>query len=196
MLIIYTEKGDVMSEIAIFPVDDEQTSFEILTDKTIVGSGNIIAPFTMFNITDTPFLSDKKNQGWQIFASNQPLTTGIYWVMFIKTEATLRNKYFQYGKMLDNGSFEIYFRTCRKPLLLQNLTRSNVLPYQTMMQRLRIGEVDNVPLINSFDLKGIDLLSLDRVLSLEECEKIIIYQSVIQKGVNMNVLYPNARVTK
>lgn len=73
-----------MSEIAIFPVDDEQSSFEVLSNKTIVGAGNTIAPFTMFNITDTPFLSDKKTQGWQIFASNQPLTTGIYWVMFIK----------------------------------------------------------------------------------------------------------------
>lgn len=179
-----------MSEIAIFPIDDEQTSFEVSSNKTIVGMGNIIAPFTMFNITDTPFLSDKKSQGWQIFASNQPLTTGIYWVMFIKTETRLRNKYYQYGKMLDNSSFEIYFKTCRKPLLLQNLTRSNVLPYQTTMQRLRVGKIDGVKLINSFDLKGIDYMTLDRSLSLEECEKIIIYRSVIQRGVNLNVLYP------
>ena len=179
-----------MSEIAIFPVDDEQTSFEVLPNNLIIGNGNIIAPFTMFNITDTPYLSDKKNQGWQIFASNQPLTTGIYWVMFIKTETRLRNKYFQYGKMLDNSSFEICFRTCRKPLLLQNLNRSNVLPYQTITQRLRIGKIDNVPLVNSFDLKGIDLLTLDRVLTLEECEKIIIYRSIMQRGVNLDVLYP------
>lgn len=190
MLITCIEKGDIMSEIAIFPIDDEQTSFEVSSNKTIVGMGNIIAPFTMFNITDTPFLSDKKSQGWQIFASNQPLTTGIYWVMFIKTETRLRNKYYQYGKMLDNSSFEIYFKTCRKPLLLQNLTRSNVLPYQTTMQRLRVGKIDGVKLINSFDLKGIDYMTLDRSLSLEECEKIIIYRSVIQRGVNLNVLYP------
>lgn len=190
MLTTCIGKGDNMSEIAIFPIDDEQTSFEVLPNNSIIGNGNIIAPFTMFNITDTPYLSDKKNQGWQIFASNQPLTTGIYWVMFIKTETRLRNKYFQYGKMLDNSSFEICFRTCRKPLLLQNLKRSNVLPYQTIMQRLRIGKIDNVPLVNSFDLKGIDLLTLDRVLTLEECEKIIIYRSIIQRGVNLDVLYP------
>lgn len=189
MLIICIEKGDIMSEIAIFPID-EQTSFEILPNKTIVGTGNIIAPFTMFNITDTPFLSDKKSQGWQIFASNQPLTTGIYWVMFIKTLDKLRNKYFQYGKMIDNNEFEIYFRTCRKPLLLQNLTRSYVLPYQTTMQRLRVGKIDGVKLINSFDLKGIDYMSLDRPLTLNECENIIIYRSVIQRGVNLDVLYP------
>lgn len=179
-----------MSEIAIFPVDDDQTTFEILNDKTIVGNGNIIAPFTMFNITDTPFLSDKKSQGWQIFASNQPLTTGVYWVMFIKTLGKLKNKYFQYGKMIDNNEFEIYFRTCRKPLLLQNLTRSYALPYQTTMQRLRVGKIDDVKLINSFDLNGIDYMSLDRPLTLNECEKIIIYRSVIQRGVNLNVLYP------
>lgn len=190
MLIICIEKGDIMSEIAIFPLDDEQSTFEVLSNKTIVGTGNIIAPFTMFNITDTPFLSDKKNQGWQIFASNQPLTTGIYWVMFIKTNTKLKNKYFQYGKMIDNNEFEIYFRTCRKPLLLQNLSRSYVLPYQTTMQRLRVGKIDGVKLINSFDLKGIDYMTLDRSLSLEECEKIIIYRSVIQRGVNLNVLYP------
>lgn len=190
MLIICIEKGDIMSEIAIFPLDDEQSTFEVLSNKTIVGTGNIIAPFTMFNITDTPFLSDKKSQGWQIFASNQPLTTGIYWVMFIKTNTKLKNKYFQYGKMIDNNEFEIYFRTCRKPLLLQNLSRSYVLPYQTTMQRLRVGKIDGVKLINSFDLKGIDYMTLDRSLSLEECEKIIIYRSVIQRGVNLNVLYP------
>lgn len=190
MLITCIEKSDIMSEIAIFPIDDEQTSFEVLSDNSIIGNGNVIVPFTMFNITDTPYLSDKKSQGWQIFASNQPLTTGIYWLMFIKTETRLRNKYFQYGRLLDNSSFEIYFRTCRKPLLLQNLTRSNVLPYQTTMQRLRVGKIDNVKLINSFDLKGIDLLTLDKVLTLEECEKIIIYRSTIQRGVNLDVLYP------
>lgn len=190
MLITCIEKSDIMSEIAIFPIDDDQTSFEILNDKTIVGNGNIIAPFTMFNITDTPFLSDKKRQGWQIFASNQPLTTGIYWVLFIKTPDKLKNKYFQYGKMIDNNEFKIYFRTCRKPLLLQNLTRSYVLPYQTTMQRLRVGKIDNVKLINSFDLKGIDYMSLDRPLTLNECENIIIYRSVIQRGVNLDVLYP------
>lgn len=179
-----------MSEIAIFPIDDDQTSFEILNDKTIVGNGNIIASFTMFNITDTPFLSDKKSQGWQIFASNQPLTTGIYWVLFIKSPVKLKNKYFQYGKMIDNNEFEIYFRTCRKPLLLQNLARSYVLPYQTPMQRLRVGKIDNVKLINSFDLKGIDYMSVDRPLTLNECENIIIYRSVIQRGVNLDVLYP------
>lgn len=189
MLITCIEKGDIMSEIAIFPIDDEQTSFEVSSNKTIVGTGNIIAPFTMFNITDTPFLSDKKSQGWQIFASNQPLTTGVYWVMFIKTRGKLKNKYFQCGKMIDNNEFEIYFRTCRKPLLLQNLTRSYALPYQTPMQRLRVGKIDGVKLINSFDLKGIDYLTLDRPLSLDECEKLIIYRSVIQRGVNLDVLY-------
>lgn len=190
MLIICIEKGDIMSEIAIFPVDDDQSSFEVLTNKTIVGAGNIIAPFTMFNITDTPFLSDKKTQGWQIFASNQPLTTGIYWVMFIKTNTKLKNKYFQYGKMIDNEEFEIYFRTCRKPLLLQNLTRSNVLPHQTTMQRLRVGKIDDVKLVNSFDLKGVDYMTLNRTLNLDECEKLLIYRSVIQRGVNLDVLYP------
>lgn len=179
-----------MSEIAIFPVDDEQSSFEVLPNKTIVGAGNIIAPFTMFNITDTPFLSDKKSQGWQIFASNQPLTTGIYWVMFIKTNTKLKNKYFQYGKIIDNKEFEIYFRTCRKPLLLQNLTRFNVLPYQTTMQRLRVGKIDDVKLVNSFDLKGVDYMTLNRTLTLDECEKLLIYKSVIQRGVNLDVLYP------
>lgn len=189
MLITCIEKGDIMSEIAIFPIDDEQTSFEVSSNKTIVGMGNIIAPFTMFNITDTPFLSDKKSQGWQIFASNQPLTTGVYWVMFIKTRGKLKNKYFQCGKMIDNNEFEIYFRTCRKPLLLQNLTRSYALPYQTPMQRLRVGKIDDVKLINSFDLKGIDYMTLDRPLSLDECEKLMIYRSVIQRGVNLDVLY-------
>lgn len=193
MLITCIEKGDIMSEIAIFPIDDEQTSFEVSSNKTIVGMGNIIAPFTMFNITDTPFLSDKKSQGWQIFASNQPLTTGLYWVMFIKTRGKLKNKYFQCGKMIDNNEFEIYFRTCRKPLLLQNLTRSYELPYQTTMQRLRVGKIDGVKLINSFDLKGIDYMTLDRPLSLEECEKLMIYRSVIQRGVNLDVLYPTER---
>lgn len=190
MLIICIEKGDIMSEIAIFPVDDEQSSFEVLPNKTIVGAGNIIAPFTMFNITDTPFLSDKKTQGWQIFASNQPLTTGIYWVMFIKTNTKLKNKYFQYGKIIDNKEFEIYFRTCRKPLLLQNLTRFNVLPHQTTMQRLRVGKIDDVKLVNSFDLKGVDYMTLNRTLTLDECEKLLIYKSVIQRGVNLDVLYP------
>lgn len=194
MLIICIEKGDYMSEIALFPIDNvKNTTFTVKPDKSIVGNGDIYAPFTMINITDTPFLSDKKNQGWQIFASNQPLTGGLYWLMYIKTPITLRNKYFQSGNIYMNGDFEIYFRTCKKPLLLANVRKLNELPYQTPMQVLRIGKIPETKIISQFNNKAIDYTVIDRPLTLDECEKILIYRSFIQRGVNLNVLYPTRK---
>ena len=58
------------------------------------------------------------------------------------------------------------------------------------MQWLRVGKIDDVKLVNSFDLKGADYMTLDRPLTLVECEKLLIYRSVIQRGVNLDVLYP------
>lgn len=58
------------------------------------------------------------------------------------------------------------------------------------MQRLRVGKIDDVKLVNSFDLKGVDYMTLNRTLTLDECEKLLIYRSVIQRGVNLDVLYP------
>lgn len=194
MLIICIEKGDYMSEIALFPIDNVKNSmFTVNTDKSIVGTGDIYAPFTMINITDTPFLSDKKNQGWQIFASNQPLTGGMYWLMYIKTPITLRNKYFQSGNILMNEDFEIYFRTCKKPLLLANVGKLNELPFQTPMQVLRIGKIPETKIISQFNNKSIDYMVIDRPLTLDECEKILIYRSFVQRGVNLNVLYPTRK---
>lgn len=183
-----------MSEIALFPIDNvKNTTFTVNPDKSIVGNGDIYASFTMINITDTPFLSDKKNQGWQIFASNQPLTGGMYWLMYIKTPITLRNKYFQSGNILVNEDFEIYFRTCKKPLLLANVRKLNELPFQTLMQVLRIGKVPETKIMAQFNNKAIDYMVIDRPLTLEECENILIYQSFIQRGVNLNVLYPTRK---
>ena len=53
-----------------------------------------------------------------------------------------------------------------------------------------MGKIDDVKLVNSFDLKGADYMTLDRPLTLVECEKLLIYRSVIQRGVNLDVLYP------
>jgi len=74
-----------VSEICKFPfADPARTSFT-LENGLFAGTGELLASFTMINITDQPFLSDKKSQGCKGFEPKRPLDRGFYGFMLFKT---------------------------------------------------------------------------------------------------------------
>lgn len=164
-----------MSEICKFPfADPARTSFT-LENGSFVGSGELLASFTMINITDQAFLSDKKSQGWQVFVSNMPLDHGFYWFMFIKTGEKLKVRYPQNATILDNATFEMWYTRVNKPLVLGNLTNTRYLPLMNKLQYLKFGKIEGVELQDSIQTSEFSYNSLTRTLTLDEVQNVLKY---------------------
>lgn len=180
-----------MSEVALLPFDSrKKTTFEI-NDNIITGTGEVVCPFTMINITDQSYLSDVKSQGYEVFASNMPLDGGLYWLMYIKCDLDLGMRYFQSQQLFENATFEIYFRTCKKPLVLGNMSSTRKLPKMTSTQVVRIGKIPEIEIVTALNMYGVDYITINRTLTLEEISKLIITKNEYCKGVPWHVLYPN-----
>lgn len=117
-----------MSEISVLPFEDSNKSSFLMTtvDNVFHFTGYLKASFTMINITDEQYLSDLKSRGFQIFASNQPLDNGLYWLFYIMCDETLEDFYNQNDFILEGSKGYFYYRTCKKPLLLQKDRKSVV----------------------------------------------------------------------
>lgn len=167
-----------MSEISILPFEDSGKSNFLLStiDNVFHFTGDLKASFTMINITDEQYLSDLKSRGFQIFASNQPLDGGLYWLFYIMCDKTLEDYYNQNDFILEGSKGYFYYRNCKKPLLLQNVGKDNVRPYITTLQRLRFGNQYNLPQVDSVSFTHMDINQLDRPLSPDEVRNVINYQ--------------------
>lgn len=167
-----------MSEICILPFEDSgKSNFFVSTiDNVFHFTGDLKASFTMINITDEQYLSDLKSRGFQIFASNQPLDGGLYWLFYIMCDKPLEDYYNQNDFILEGSKGYFYYRTCKKPLLLQNVVKDNVRPYITTLQRLRFGNQYNLPQVDSVSFTHMDINQLDRTLSHDEVRNVINYQ--------------------
>lgn len=167
-----------MSEMSVLPFEDSNKSSFLMTtiDNVFHFTGDLKASFTMINITDEQYLSDLKSRGFQIFASNQPLDGGVYWLFYIMCDETLEDMYYQNELILDGSKGYFYYRTCKKPLLLQNVGKDNVRPHITTLQRLRFGNQYDLPQIDSVSFNHMDINQLDRMLSPDEVRTVINYQ--------------------
>lgn len=167
-----------MSEISILPFEDSKNSSFLMTtiDNVFHFTGDLKASFTMINITDEQYLSDLKSRGFQIFASNQPLDGGLYWLFYVMCPETLGERYNQNEKILEGSTGYFYYRTCKKPLLLQNVGKENVRPFITTLQRLRFGNQYDLPQVDSVSFTHMDINQLDRTLSPDEVRTVINYQ--------------------
>lgn len=167
-----------MSEICILPFEDSGKSnfFVSKIDNVFHFTGDLKASFTMINITDEQYLSDLKSRGFQIFASNQPLDGGLYWLFYIMCDKTLEDYYNKNDFILEGSKGYFYYRNCKKPLLLQNVGKDNVRPYITTLQRLRFGNQYNLPQVDSVSFTHMDINQLERTLTPDEVRNVINYQ--------------------
>ena len=164
-----------MSELAMFPFDDPNKSFFTIENKIFKGTGQVKASFTMINITDYPYFSDKKSQGWQIFASNMPLNNGIYWTFTIKTGNTLGLRYTQGTEIQASGDFEFYYNICKKPLIISNISKDKYLPVTTKTNEIKFGKIDSIELQEYLQSSEFSYNSIDRELTEDECNSLLTY---------------------
>lgn len=179
-----------MSEISILPFDSpDKVTFSVEDDKTVRGAGRLIASFSMVNITDQPYYSDKANQGYQIMASNMPLNGGIYWLLLIKTNTELRNRYTQ-GEVLQNeGEFELFYLTCNKPLILEN-AKYRALPYIKKSDLLRYPyeEISKFEISDVIQNTELSFDTVKRTLSKQEVKTVMARNYALNGGYKLKFI--------
>lgn len=179
-----------MSEISKLPFDDDsKVIFTVGEDKTITGAGRVIASFSMVNITDQPYYSDKASQGYQIFASNMPLNGGVYWLLMIKTTAELRNRYTQGDVLQETGNFELFYLTCNKPLILEN-AKYRALPFIKKSDLLRYPyeEINKFAVSDVIQNTELSFDTVNRTLSIQELKTIMARNYALNGGVNLKFI--------
>lgn len=159
-----------MSEQIKLPfIDPNKSSFDVV-DSHLIGSGELYSSFTFVNITDERFFSDLKSRGWQILASNMPLNGGVYGIMYVKINKRIQTTGTQGAQLQTEGEFDVYYKTCRKPLILGNISRSYTLPTVTKFQALRFDNANKLPLETSVQSTLLDYSQFSRTLTPSECE--------------------------
>lgn len=179
-----------MSEISMLPFDEpSKVSFAVGTDKTIKGDGRVIGSFSMVNITDQPFYSDKASQGYQIMASNMPLNGGVYWVLLIKTTTELRTRYTQGEVLQETGNFELFYLTCNKPLILEN-AKYRALPHIKKSDLLRYPyeEISKFEVSDVIQNTELSFDTVKRTLSKQEVKTILARNYTVNGGFNLKFI--------
>lgn len=173
-----------MSEQITLPFSDpRKTRFDVLGNH-LVGSGELYSSFTFVNITDERFFSDLKSRGWQVLASNMPLNNSVYGIMYVKVNNRIPNTGTQGMMIQSEGEFDVYYKTCRKPLILGNISKTCTLPVVTRLQMLRFENANKLPLQNNVQSTFLDYSQMVRTLTLSECE-IILQHWLNQGGLSM-----------
>lgn len=173
-----------MSEQITLPFSDPKKSTFDVIDGHLVGTGELYTSFTFVNITDERFFSDLKSRGWQILASNMPLNNSVYGIMYVKVDTKLANTGTQGMLIQNDGEFDIYYKTCRKPLILGNISKTYTLPVVTRFQMLRFENAHKLPLQTNVQSTILDYSQMSRTLTMSECE-IILQHWLNQGGLTM-----------
>lgn len=165
-----------MSEIPYIAIDEKVENLTINND-VFTGTGTVVVPFNMIEITGYPKFSDFSSNE-HIFASILPLFDGQYWLFYFKGDlavdrSQLDNPYYYQNDILsiENTDFEFYYTNTRKPFQI-NLINLNykTLPYTYPSRQARTGVINGVVIPDTFNFSDImiDFDNLDTPLTLDE----------------------------
>lgn len=152
-----------MSQIPYIPIDSS-IQLTINTGSTYSGTGQVVTPFNMIEITGYPKFSDfAENE--HLFVSLLPLFDGQYWLFYFKGNLLIDrsqtdNPYYWQNDLLSTPSdeFTFYYVTARKPLRINTINLWNkVPPYTYASRQVRTGEIDGVTIPDSFNNSNLQL---------------------------------------
>lgn len=166
----------IMSEIPYIAIDEKVENLTI-NNNVFTGTGTVVVPFNMIEITGYPKFSDF-SEDEHIFASILPLFDGQYWLFYFKGElavdrSQLDNPYYYQNDILSNAytDFEFYYTNTRKPFQI-NLINLNykTLPYTYPSRQTRTGVIDGVVIPDTYNFSDIiiDFDNLNTPLTLDE----------------------------
>lgn len=152
-----------MSQVPYIAIDSD-IHLTINDEPTYSGTGQVITPFNMIEITGYPKFSDfAKNE--HIFVSLLPLFDGQYWLFYFKgnlliDKSQTDNPYYWQNDNLStpNDDFEFYYVTTRKPLRINTINLWNkVPPYTYASRQVRTGQIDGVTIPDVFNNSNLQL---------------------------------------
>ena len=152
-----------MSQIPYIAIDNN-IQLTINDGPTYSGTGQVVTPFNMIEITGYPKFSDfAKNE--HLFVSLLPLFDGQYWLFYFKGDLLIDrsqtdNPYYWQNNLLSTPSdeFTFYYVTTRKPLRINTINLWNkVPPYTYASRQVRTGEIDGVTIPDTFNNSNLQI---------------------------------------
>ena len=152
-----------MSQVPYIAIDSN-IQLTINHGPTYSGTGQVVTPFNMIEITGYPKFSDfAKNE--HIFVSLLPLFDGQYWLFYFKGNLLIDrsqtdNPYYWQNDLLStpNDEFTFYYVTTRKPLRINTINLWNkVPPYTYASRQVRTGEIDGVTIPDTFNNSNLQI---------------------------------------
>lgn len=152
-----------MSQVPYIAIDSN-LQLTINDGPTYSGTGQVVTPFNMIEITGYPKFSDfAENE--HFFVSLLPLFDGQYWLFYFKgnllsDHSQTDDPYYWQNDLLStpNDEFTFYYVTTRKPLRINTINLWNkVPPYTYASRQVRTGEIEGVTIPDSFNNSNLQL---------------------------------------
>lgn len=152
-----------MSQVPYIAIDTN-IQLTINDSPTYSGSGQVVTPFNMIEITGYPKFSDfAENE--HLFVSLLPLFDGQYWLFYFKgnlliDKSQTDDPYYWQNDLLStpNDEFTFYYVTTRKPLRINTINLWNkVPPYTYASRQVRTGEIDGVTIPDTFNNSNLQI---------------------------------------
>ena len=146
-----------MSQIPYIAIDSN-IQLTINDEPTYSGTGQVVTPFNMIEITGYPKFSDF-SENEHIYVSLLPLFDGQYWLFYFKgnlliDKSQTDDPYYWQNDLLSTPSdeFTFYYATTRKPLRINTINLWNkVPPYTYASRQVRTGQIDGVTIPDTFN---------------------------------------------
>ena len=152
-----------MSQVPYIAIDSN-IQLTVNDDPTYSGTGQVVTPFNMIEITGYPKFSDfAENE--HLFVSLLPLFDGQYWLFYFKGNLLIDrsqtdNPYYWQNDLLSTPSdeFTFYYVTTRKPLRINTINLWNkVPPYTYASRQVRTGQIDGITIPDSFNNSNLQI---------------------------------------
>lgn len=153
-----------MSEIPYIAIDEHVADFAATPDAVFSGTGSLVVPFTMIDISSEPHFSYLK-QNEHAFASWLPLYDDYYWIFKCSGELVADkevthpgqiNLYGQGQTLTKPGPFEFLYSTVKKPFRVDKISMTrHAWPFTYTSRQARTGALDGVHLIDLRDQNGL-----------------------------------------
>lgn len=159
-----------MSEIPYIAIDSGVQNLNE-NDGVFTGIGELVAPFTCYDISNEKSVSSITSDGYRVYVSIKPLYDNRYWLFVFKAENyndSLNNMYSQ-DFAIGEGNFEFYYVNTRKPL---NLSQVNwfyhAYPFTYPLRQTRTGVIEKVVIpdfVQENDYIGINNMFYDTLIT-------------------------------
>ena len=153
-----------MAEIPYIAIDDYVDDLAVTSDGVFTGTGSLVVPFTMLDISNETHFSQLEPSE-HAFVSWLPLYDDYYWLMQCQGDLVFDkeahhpdqiNLYGQGQTLTTPGPFYFYFSRVKKPFRVDKISMvRHEFPFTYASRQARTGKIDGVNLIDQRDQTGL-----------------------------------------